>query len=77
MNTLPAPYKTHVIVPIASWLPIGYVASVLITGPTGNRRSFGILGYFTTEKAACEFAMSYAMAQIDGTTLPGPPSISR
>ena len=77
MNTLPAHYKKHVIVPIASWLPTGYAASVFITGPTGKQRAFGILGYFRSEEAACEFAMSYAMAHIDGTTLAGPPFISR
>ena len=75
MHTLPTRYQTYVIVPLASAIPTGYAASVFITGPTGKQRAFGVLGYFASERAACQFAVSYAKAHIDGTALPTPPLV--
>lgn len=75
MNTLPFHYKAYTIVPIASWLPTGYAASVFITEPGGKQRAFGVLGYFASEVVACQFAVSYAKAHIDGKALPKLPFV--
>ena len=72
MYTLPTRDHAYIIALLASAVPSEYAASVFTTGPTGKQRASGLLGYFPSEKGACQFAVSYAKVLIDGTTLPAP-----
>ncbi|HWT36081.1 MAG TPA: hypothetical protein VN289_07345 [Paraburkholderia sp.] len=66
-------YRRHVIIPLASVGARGYAASVFVTGPSGRRKAFGILGYFSSEEEAIEYATSCAKARIEGNLMPGLP----
>ncbi|MFM0017090.1 MULTISPECIES: hypothetical protein [Paraburkholderia] len=66
-------YRRHVIIPLASVGTRGYAASVFVTGPSGRRKAFGILGYFSSEEEAIEYATSCAKARIEGNRMPGLP----
>jgi len=66
-------YRRHVIIPLASVGTRGYAASVFVTGPNGRRKAFGILGYFSSEEEAIEYATSCAKARIEGNRMPGLP----
>ena len=66
-------YKTSTIVPLAPISTPGYAATVVVTYRNGRRETFGILGYFASESAACTFAIEYAKAHIDGRRRPRPP----
>jgi hypothetical protein len=66
-------YRRHVIIPLASVGTRGYAASVFVTGPSGRRKAFGILGYFSSEEEAIEYATSCAKARIEGNLIPGLP----
>jgi hypothetical protein len=73
MHAGPVEYKTSIIMPLAPISMPGYAATAVITHPNGRRKTFGILGHFVSGKAACEFAVEYAKAHIDGRRLPRPP----
>lgn len=73
MHADPVEYKTSTIMPLASVSMPGYTASALVTYRSGRREAFGILGYFASEKAACQFAVDFAKAHIDGRRHPKPP----
>ena len=66
MHAQPAHYKGATIIPVASLSSRGYAAMAIVTSPVGKQRAFGPMGYFSTEKAACEFAVSYAKTCLDG-----------
>lgn len=65
-------YKTSTIMPLAPISIPGYAAMAVVTHRNGKRETFGILGYFASEKAACQFAIEYAKARIDGRRRPVP-----
>ena len=77
MQTSPVQYKDKVIVPFTSLSNRGHSAHVFITDPSGKRRGFTTLGYFASEKAACQFAISYAKAHIDRRPPLKPPYTSQ
>ncbi|WP_244137152.1 hypothetical protein [Burkholderia pyrrocinia] len=73
MHADPVEYKTSTIMPLASISMPGYAATALLTHRSGKREALGILGYFASEQAACQFAVEYAKAHIDGRRRPKPP----
>jgi hypothetical protein len=66
-------YRRHLIIPLASVGARGYAASVFVTGPSGRRKAFGILGYFSSEEEAIAYATECAKARIEGNPMPGLP----
>ncbi|KVU08808.1 hypothetical protein [Burkholderia ubonensis] len=73
MHADPVEYKASTIMPLASLSMPGYAATALVTRKGGKQEAFGILGYFASEQAACQFAVEYAKAHIDGRRYPKPP----
>ncbi|MBN3777350.1 hypothetical protein G3O06_07245 [Burkholderia sp. Ac-20345] len=73
MHADPVGYKTSTIMPLAAVSMPGYAATALVTHKGGKQEAFGVLGYFASEKAACQFAVEYAKARIDGRRCPKPP----
>lgn len=73
MHADPVEYKASTIMPLASLSMPGYAATALVTRKGGKQEAFGILGYFASEQAACQFAVEYAKAHIDGRRCPKPP----
>jgi hypothetical protein len=73
MHTDPVEYKASTIMPLAPISIPGYAATAIVTHRNGKRETFGILGYFASESAACRFAIEYAKAHIDGRQRPRPP----
>ena len=73
MHADPVEYKASTIMPLAPVSIPGYAATVIVTHRNGKRETFGILGYFASESAACRFAIEYAKAHIDGRRRPKPP----
>jgi hypothetical protein len=65
MHAEPVKYKGATIIPVASLSASGYAAMAIVTSGVGKQRAFGPLGYLPTEKAACEFAVSYAKTRLD------------
>jgi hypothetical protein len=66
MHAQPVHYKQMVIMPVASLSARGYAATAIITSTRGKQRALGPLGYFPTEKTACDYAVFYAKSYIDG-----------
>lgn len=73
MHADPVEYKASTIMPLASLSMPGYAATVLVTRKGGKQEALGILGYFASEQAACQFAVEYAKAHIDGRRYPKQP----
>jgi hypothetical protein len=65
MHAQPVQYKQMVIMPVASLSDRGYAATAIVTSAGGRQRALGPLDYFSTEKAACEYALSYARSYLD------------
>lgn len=60
----PVEYAGATIVPVASLSVRGYAATAIVTNGVGKQRAYGPLKHFTTEKAACEYAVSYAKSRL-------------
>jgi hypothetical protein len=65
MHATPVEYAGATIVPVASLSGNGYAAIAIVTTSLGKQRAYGPLKRFPTEKAACEYAVSYAKSRLD------------
>ena len=65
MHAKPVEYAGATIVPMASLSASGYVAIAIVTTGLGKQRAYGPLKHFPTEKAACEYAVSFAKSRLD------------
>jgi hypothetical protein len=65
MHAKPVEYAGATIVPVASLSARGYAAIAIVTNGVGKQRAYGPLKHFPTEKAACEYAVSYAKSRLD------------
>jgi len=65
MHARPVEYAGATIVPVASLSVRGYAATAIVTNRVGKQRAYGPLKHFPTEKAACEYAVSYAKSRLD------------
>ncbi|MDR6478701.1 hypothetical protein J2778_006208 [Paraburkholderia graminis] len=65
MHAEPVEYAGAIIMPVASLSVRGYVATAIVTNGVGKQRIYGPPKYFCSEKAACEYAVSYAKARLD------------